>query len=81
MLPSDMPLVKTVVNNLYSQLPPDSRNLIENINNSPIISFTQSKIDFIKTETAGFPQKQLNDIKMFLIEKGHNLLDNVAGKK
>jgi hypothetical protein len=78
---SDMPLVKTIVDNLYNQLPPESRNLIENLNQSPVIILTQSKFEFIKVEAVGFPQKQINDIKMFFINKGRGILDNAAGKK
>jgi hypothetical protein len=78
--PSDMPLVKTVVDNLYNQLPEESRNLIENLNKSPILLNAQDKLNFIKTETSGFPQKQIKDIKDFFINKGKDLLNNASEK-
>lgn len=77
---SDMPIVKLVVDNLYNQLPSGSRNTIENLNNSPIISSTIQKVNLIKFNAANFPQKQINDLKVYLLKKGSDLLKNAAEK-
>lgn len=78
--PSDMPLVKTVIDSLYSQLPPQSQSFIENLNNSPIFEYTQNKLEFIKTESSGFPQKQIKDFKLYVLNKGQSMLKGAVDK-
>jgi hypothetical protein len=73
-----MTLVRIVVDNLYKQLPPESRSFIENLNNSPVISYTQDKINYFKSETSSFPQKQIRDIKEFFINKGKDVLNKAS---
>lgn len=77
---SELPIVKSTIDNLYNSLPLESREFIENINNLSIINTTQKKFEFIKNETAGFPKKQIQDIKMFFINKTRSILDNAAKK-
>ncbi len=78
--PSDMPIIKLFVDNLYNQLPENSRSLIENANNLPLIQYTQKNIDYFKNEKAGFPQKQIKDLKLYILNKGQELLKGAADK-
>ena len=77
---SELPIVKSTIDSLYNNLPPKSREFVENFNDSPVILMAQKKIDFIKNESAGFPQKQIQDVKMFFINKSRSILDNAAKK-
>ena len=77
---SEMPIVKMVIDNLYSQLPESSRNTIENLNSSPLFSDIQNKLNYFKETTSNFPQKQLNDVKVYILKKGSEYLKNAAEK-
>ena len=79
-VPSEMPIIKTVVDNLYRQLPPESRQLIESLDKSPALSLVQEKFKLIQSETSSFPQKQIKDIKDFFINKGKDLLNSASEK-
>ncbi len=61
--------LKPVVDNLYQKLPPASQQQINHLSDTPVIKFINSKIDQLKTETNGFPQKQIADIKKAVINQ------------
>ena len=50
-------------NNIYQAIPENSRNQLENLNQTPAMNFVQQKIDFIKQQSQGFPQKQIKEIQ------------------
>jgi hypothetical protein len=65
---SGVPQLKSVYDEVYSRLPPSSRQTLENLNSSPAIILVQEKIDYLKEESSGFPQKQITDLKRSVIQ-------------
>lgn len=65
---SAVPQLKTVYDDVYQKLPPSSRQTLENINSSPAIILIQEKIDYLKEESSGFPQKQIADLKKSVVK-------------
>jgi len=79
-VPSDLPIVKSIVDNLYQQLPPNSRQLIENLVGSSALEFVQSSVDDLRDQTSSFPRRQLEAVKQYLIDRGHDILNNFSSK-
>gem|GEM_PF-6996676 len=77
---SEMPIVKMIVDNLYNQLPENSRNTIENLNNSPVFTDIQNKLNYFKEVSTNFPQHQLNYIKVYILKKGSDYLKSASEK-
>lgn len=72
---SDYILGKTteIGNNIYQKIPPKSREQLENLNQNPTIILIQEKINLIKEQSQGFPQKQIKEIQKMVIK---NLYEN-----
>jgi len=65
-------------NNIYQLIPPKSRQQLENLNQSPAIIFIQQKINLIKDQTQGFPQKQIKEIQKMIINSVYeNTIKNI----
>jgi len=56
------------INNIYQQLPPDSRNTLENLSTSPAAKLVQEKLDYLKSQSTDFPQKQIGEIQKSIIK-------------
>ena len=55
-------------NNIYQSIPENSRKQLENLNQNSAIIFVQEKINFIKEQSSGFPQKQIKEIQKMIID-------------
>ena len=67
-----------IAGSLYLQLPENSRHLLENYSKNPNFQFIQNKLNDIKIEANGFPQKQINDLKKDIINSiYHDLMKNI----
>jgi len=64
---SDIDL-KPFFDQAYRSLPPDSRQKLENINQIPVIIYTQEKIQYLKDQIKGFPRRQINQFKKEIIQ-------------
>jgi len=53
---------------LYQQLPPESRNLVENFNQNPTVVYVENKINDFKTQLNGFPETQIKEIQKQLVK-------------
>lgn len=70
-----------ISNNLYQQIPPQSRQQLENLNQSQAFIFIQNKINFIKENTNGFPQQQIKDIQKMVVKNLYeNTMKNIDSK-
>jgi hypothetical protein len=70
-----------ISNNLYQQIPPQSRQQLENLNKSQAFIFIQDKINFIKENTNGFPQQQIKDIQKMVVKNLYeNTMKNIDSK-
>jgi hypothetical protein len=61
-------LNNNVLGEMYSKLPSDSRNQIENFNQTKTGKFFSSSFEYIKEKLDGFPQKQIREIKKTIIK-------------
>ena len=50
-------------------LPPQSQSTLNHLNTTPAFIFIKDKIDYLKDQTDGFPQKQITEIKKIIVEK------------
>lgn len=65
-------------NNIYQAIPANSRQQLENLNQTPAMIFIQEKINLIKQESQGFPQKQIKEIQKTIIKSVYeNTLRNI----
>ena len=55
-------------NNIYNSIPENSRQQLENLNQNSAVIFIQDKINFIKEQTQGFPQKQIKEIQKMVVK-------------
>jgi len=55
-------------NNIYQSIPKNSRQQLENLNQNPAVIFIQEKINLIKEQTQGFPQKQIKEIQKMVVD-------------
>ena len=63
-------------------LPPQSQTTLKNLNTSPAFVYIQGKINYLKGQTNGFPQKQITDIKKMVVEKIYqNVMNSLEPKK
>lgn len=72
--PSDMPIIKQSIDYLYAQLPPSSQELIQNINQNPILNSLDKKITLIKEITGDFPNRQIGNIKIYFLQRAQGVL-------
>ncbi len=56
-----------VLGDMYDKLPEDSRQQLENINQTEIGKFISNTSEYIKIQLDGFPQKQIKEIKKEII--------------
>jgi hypothetical protein len=61
-----------VLSDMYSRLPQDSRNQIENFNQTEIGKFFYSSLEYTKEKLNGFPQKQIKEIKKAVVKNISN---------
>lgn len=59
--------VKTITDSLYQQLPPQSQKVLQNLDKTPPVVFVQDKLNYLKQQTNGFPDKQIAEIKKNVI--------------
>jgi len=65
-------------NNIYQSIPKKSREQLENLNEIPALLYIQEKIDIVKEQSQGFPQKQIKEIqKMILTNFYENSMRNI----
>jgi len=57
-----------VLGEMYSRLPQDSRNQIENFDKTETGKFFYNSFEYVKEKLDGFPQKQIKDIKKGIIK-------------
>ena len=57
-----------VLGDMYSKLPQDSRNQIENFNQTEIGKFLDTSFKNIQESLNGFPQKQIKEIKKAVVK-------------
>ena len=57
----------TVLGDMYNKLPEDSRQQLENINQTEFGKFISNTSEYIKVQLNGFPQKQIKEIKKEII--------------
>ena len=55
-------------NNLWNSIPESSRQQLENLNQNQFVIFIQEKINLIKEQTQGFPQKQIKEIQKMVVK-------------
>lgn len=63
-----------VLGDIYSKLPENSRNQIENFNQTEISRIFDNTTKFIQEKLNGFPQKQIKEIKKNVIK---NISDDI----
>lgn len=57
-----------VLGDMYSKLPENSRQQLENFNQTQTGQFISNSTEFIKSKLDGFPQKQIKEIKKAIIK-------------
>lgn len=67
-------LAGNVLGDVYSGLPENSRNQLENFNQTEIGKFLDNSVKFIQEKLDGFPQKQIKEIKKSIIK---NVSDDI----
>lgn len=66
---------------IYGLLPVKSQNQIENMKSASTSAFIQDKIDFLKAEAAGFPDKQIKEIQKQIVDRIYNnVIDSIEKK-
>jgi len=70
-----------VLGTMYSKLPEDSRNQLENFNDSDVGKFISNTSNQIKNSLNGFPQKQMKEIKKAIIKNiSDDMIKNIDEK-
>ncbi len=64
----NQPLGENVLGEMYSALPEDSRNQLENFNETETGKFFSNSLKYLQEKLDGFPQKQIKEIKKGLIK-------------
>lgn len=64
-------------NNIYKSIPENSRKQLENLNQNPAMIFIQEKINLIKEQSQGFPQKQIKELQKIIVK---NVYENTLKK-
>lgn len=60
--------LKPVVDTIVKGLPPQSQEIINNFNQQPFVINTQYRINQVKEQLDGFPDKQIKDIKKSIVQ-------------
>lgn len=65
----DFILKKTseISNDIYQSIPENSRKQLENFNQNQTTILIQEKINLIKDQSQGFPQKQIKEIQKMIV--------------
>jgi len=72
--------LKPLFDQAYQSLPPDSRQKLENINQIPVIIYTQEKLQYLKDQMKDFPRRQINQLKKEIIQSVYqDLMKDVEG--
>lgn len=58
-----------IINSIYQQIPPQSREQLENLNRLPLYITIQQKIQQILPQFQDFPNKQIKEIKKEIINR------------
>jgi hypothetical protein len=67
-----------VLGDVYSKLPPDSRNQIENFNQTEAGKFFDNSLKYAQEKLNGFPQKQIKEIKKAIIKNiSDDMIENI----
>ena len=61
--------IKPIFDTFYQMIPSGSQEKINNLSSNQTVIFIQNKINQIKTETNGFPQKQIIEIKKAVVKE------------
>jgi len=70
-----------VLGAMYSKLPEDSRNQLENFNDSTVGKFITNTTKQIQNSLDGFPQKQIKEIKKAVIKNiSDDMIKNIDEK-
>lgn len=70
--------LKPFFDQAYQSLPPDSRQKLENINQTPVIIYTQEKLQYLKDQIKDFPRRQINQLKKEIIQNVYqDLMEDV----
>jgi len=59
--------LQPVIDNIISQLPPQSQNTLKNLNTLPIVLSVQDKVNLVNQNLNGFPDKQIKQFLRYLI--------------
>jgi hypothetical protein len=80
--PSAQLFLKNTFDIVYDKLPPKSQETINNLDNNPLITTIQEKLDYVKKESLNFPQKQINEIKKSIINSIYkNIMESINTEK
>lgn len=74
--PKNNIIISDYLNSAYNLIPEKSRQQLENINQTPAYIFVQDKIEYIKKETEGFPNKQIKEIKKAVVKNVYDDMMN-----
>jgi hypothetical protein len=73
-------LNNNVLGEMYSKLPPDSRNQIENFNQTEVGKYFDNSLKYVQEKLNGFPQKQIKEIKKAIIKNiSDDMIKNIEG--
>ena len=56
-----------ISNDIYQSIPENSRKQLENLNQNPVATLIQEKLNLIKEQSQGFPQTQIKEIQKMII--------------
>jgi hypothetical protein len=65
---SNSTIIKDTINQIYKHLPLKSQETLNNLPSSPPMIYITDKLNYLKSETNGFPQKQINDLKKNIVK-------------
>ena len=60
-----------ISNDIYQSIPENSRKQLENFNQNQTTILIQEKINLIKEQSQGFPQKQIKEIQKMIVNNIH----------
>lgn len=73
--------LKPYTDSIYQQLPPDSRNLIENFYDNPTVKDVQSQLNNLKAQLNGFPETQIKEIQKTIVKNvSDKLIESIENK-
>jgi hypothetical protein len=75
------PVITKGLQDAYSLLPENSRHLLENINRTPLYLNVAKQIDYLKSQSQDFPQKQIKEIQKGIVNKLYqDIINNIDNK-